>query len=284
MLMLLKPWHDLRYDLKRENESWTNAFDDFLSTASSRIRGLLSGVQYYHDCDTSAKASAENDEEVNEDIFTNTRTQVDEDLEGIDPNEDRVDSFEINENIIQNLMETQIPEREQIHGKLALEVAKHAKIFPSNDSNWSISSFDKPRNALGGDVVVLSNWLNQLKNDVTSQNSNDNTISNPSDGSTDARVDTLTDTQALNDNEESIEPSISALPAEAPLPSVEPSLLKPDQFRAYSTIVWHLRQTLAGNNPAPLRMIIYGEGGTGKSKVIQTVTDAFVREGTIKKV
>lgn len=36
---------------------------------------------------------------------------------------------------------------------------------------------------------------------------------------------------------------------------------------------------LAGKNPKPLRMIIYGEGGTGKSKVIQTVTDYFASRG-----
>ncbi|KAJ8585563.1 hypothetical protein M405DRAFT_695218, partial [Rhizopogon salebrosus TDB-379] len=48
-----------------------------------------------------------------------------------------------------------------------------------------------------------------------------------------------------------------------------------DQRRAYDIITWHLDQTLAGNNPPPLHMIIHGEGGTGKSKVIQTVTEYF---------
>ena len=36
-----------------------------------------------------------------------------------------------------------------------------------------------------------------------------------------------------------------------------------------------MQETLAGRSPPPLRMILYGEGGTGKSRVIQTVTDAF---------
>ncbi|KAJ7126690.1 hypothetical protein C8R44DRAFT_576862, partial [Mycena epipterygia] len=52
--------------------------------------------------------------------------------------------------------------------------------------------------------------------------------------------------------------------------------LKPDQLRAYEIIVWHLEQTIAGKEPPPLRMLLHGEGGTGKSKVIQTVTQAFV--------
>ncbi|RDX39933.1 hypothetical protein OH76DRAFT_1302941, partial [Lentinus brumalis] len=29
----------------------------------------------------------------------------------------------------------------------------------------------------------------------------------------------------------------------------------------------------------PLRMVLYGEGGTGKSRVIQTVTQAFAARG-----
>jgi Cdc6-like AAA superfamily ATPase len=56
-------------------------------------------------------------------------------------------------------------------------------------------------------------------------------------------------------------------------------LLKQDQFRTCDIISWHLEQTLAGENPPPLRMILYGEGGTGKSKVIQTVTEAFAQKG-----
>ncbi|PCH45154.1 hypothetical protein WOLCODRAFT_43426, partial [Wolfiporia cocos MD-104 SS10] len=52
-----------------------------------------------------------------------------------------------------------------------------------------------------------------------------------------------------------------------------------DQFRAYNIITWHLDQTLAGLAAPPLRMIVHGEGGTGKSKVIQTVTDYFAQRG-----
>ncbi|THU83028.1 hypothetical protein K435DRAFT_690331, partial [Dendrothele bispora CBS 962.96] len=53
--------------------------------------------------------------------------------------------------------------------------------------------------------------------------------------------------------------------------------LKEDQRRAYDIITWHLDQTLAGRKPPPLRMVLYGEGGTGKSRVIQTVTEYFER-------
>ena|SRR6266498_889643 len=59
------------------------------------------------------------------------------------------------------------------------------------------------------------------------------------------------------------------------LSAVDPSLLNEVQCRAYEIVVWHLDQLLAGRNPSPLRKIIHGEGGMGKSKVLQTVTETY---------
>jgi hypothetical protein len=52
---------------------------------------------------------------------------------------------------------------------------------------------------------------------------------------------------------------------------INPTMLNTEQRRAYDIILWHLDQTLAGRKPPPLRLIIHGEGGAGKSKVLQTV-------------
>ncbi|KAF8546299.1 hypothetical protein OG21DRAFT_1379075, partial [Imleria badia] len=52
-----------------------------------------------------------------------------------------------------------------------------------------------------------------------------------------------------------------------------------DQLRAYKIITWHLDETLAGRNPLALRLIVNGEGGTGKSKLIEAVTDYFRARG-----
>lgn len=56
-------------------------------------------------------------------------------------------------------------------------------------------------------------------------------------------------------------------------------MLKDDQLWAHDIIMWHLDQTLAGSNLPPLQMILHGEGGTGKSKVIQTITEYFASKG-----
>ncbi|KIL62903.1 hypothetical protein M378DRAFT_50404, partial [Amanita muscaria Koide BX008] len=54
MLMLLIPWRDIRTDLKSPSETWPERFDRFMLSASERVKFVISGVQYFHDCDSSA--------------------------------------------------------------------------------------------------------------------------------------------------------------------------------------------------------------------------------------
>ncbi len=51
------------------------------------------------------------------------------------------------------------------------------------------------------------------------------------------------------------------------------------QRRAFNLVMWHLDATLEGQQTPPLHMIISGEGGTGKLKVIQTISAAFRERG-----
>ncbi|KZO91842.1 hypothetical protein CALVIDRAFT_466108, partial [Calocera viscosa TUFC12733] len=55
--------------------------------------------------------------------------------------------------------------------------------------------------------------------------------------------------------------------------------LRRDQRRAYDIISDHLHQTLSGQRPGQLLMMLYGEGGTGKSRVIQSITQRFTQAG-----
>ncbi|KAK7000802.1 hypothetical protein R3P38DRAFT_2413109, partial [Favolaschia claudopus] len=54
MLVLLKPWRNLRTDLKSVDQSWSEAFNAFLSSATSRIHDILAGIQYFHNCQSAA--------------------------------------------------------------------------------------------------------------------------------------------------------------------------------------------------------------------------------------
>ncbi|KAF8125259.1 hypothetical protein EV363DRAFT_1176185, partial [Boletus edulis] len=63
------------------------------------------------------------------------------------------------------------------------------------------------------------------------------------------------------------------------LTAVDVSDLLTEQRRAYDIVNWHLQETIAGKRPPQLLMVIPGEGGVGKSKTIQTITQNFATRG-----
>ena len=51
--------------------------------------------------------------------------------------------------------------------------------------------------------------------------------------------------------------------------------LNDNQQHAYDIVDWHVKETIIGNVPPQLLMMIPGEGGVGKSRLIQTMTQNF---------
>jgi hypothetical protein len=75
-----------------------------------------------------------------------------------------------------------------------------------------------------------------------------------------------------SDNTESTGPTVEANLAA----SIETETdLRVDQQRAYDIVIEHLQQTVAGERPPQLLMQLLGEGGTGKTKVIERITQRF---------
>jgi hypothetical protein len=272
MLMLLKPWRDLKTDLKRSVESWEHAFDTFTVTAPKRIHDILSNIQYFHSCRSAAMASRDPDDDdgLNEKSCTDFREteELGEDVENTNPAQ--------SEEGLAELIASQVPLREDLHARMAVELARAAKIFPNDSSDWELS-LDQPvvATATGNDLSNLIKWRVQLAKDVQEQNSIPEFVQavDPIDGGEDVvRMDDLT----VGGGDPQVSPLSQPAVTDIVLSPAHPSELKADQLRAYEIIVWHLDQVLAGKNPPPLRMLLHGEGGTGKSKVIQTVTQAFV--------
>ena len=270
MLALLKPWRDLGRDLKQPEQGWEEAFNGFLEDASWREKRVLSGLQYFHEC----SSAAANDDSV-ESTFTNQPPQgeADGDLEGDDFS---LLNEALSEQGLAELKAAAVPYREELHGLLAIEVAKRAKIFTDNNSPWSTTTTQPPRNATDDDLRRFSSWANQLQADVDRRNARPQPL--PTTPTQAPSIEPLSDSSTPTANVSPLS-HVLANPEEA-LDGLDVSHLKPDQARAYGIIKWHLDLTLNGANPPPLRMILYGEGGTGKSRVIQTVTDVFKATGT----
>jgi ATP-dependent exoDNAse (exonuclease V) alpha subunit len=168
------------------------------------------------------------------------------------------------------LKANQYSKRELEFAFMAIEIAKQCKIFEENSSNWDAVRSEGVSKSSQEEVARLTAWKDSMKKEVERQNSR-----------CDSRPDCL-------DQEPSVEPLMISnnnqsgarnsfnLGAEAPLHAADVEELNKEQRRAFDIVTWHLDQTQKNGNPPPLRMILYGEGGTGKSKVIQTITEAFI--------
>jgi hypothetical protein len=139
MLMLLKPWRHLVNDLKMPQESWTTAFEKFRDTASNEIRGILSGISYLHDCETAVANDAEKD-----DIQMIDGRSDEKDGESDSENEYEEESDGSNdmteEETLTSIIRAQTSLNEEIHGRLAVEFGKRAKIFQkeSEEDIWDL--------------------------------------------------------------------------------------------------------------------------------------------------
>ena len=270
MLALLKPWRDLGKDLKKPDQPWEKAFEDFLDDASWKEKRVISGLQYYHEC----ASAAATDDAANSTSPRRLSEGTEEDHQEDEDFCPLVDG--LSEEGLAVLKADAVPYREQLHGLLAIEVARKGKIFDDDVTGWSTATTQPPRKATDDDLRRISSWANQLEADIEQQNVK--AVPPPMQPTQAPSIEPLRDTATATADFSPLS-HVLASPEDA-LDGLDISHLRADQARAYGIIKWHLDQTLSGSTPPPLRMVLYGEGGTGKSRVIQTVTDAFEARGS----
>jgi hypothetical protein len=190
---------------------------------------------------------------------------------------------EVTEEDLAECLASQIPIREWRHAEEAIGAAEEAGFFASGIRSWVIDPDKRARNAQGADLRRLLSWNSQMVEDVQRQNyattfEARSELGGPSDEGTTIHLASSSGSQSQAFSTENA--GVILLQAESEMPSIDPGELNEHQYRAYEIITNHLKETLAGRSCRTLRMILYGEGGTGKSKIIQTVTDAFVKAGT----
>jgi hypothetical protein len=90
MLVLLKPWHCLKTDLKLLTQTWEDSFQEFSSSALKTIHCILSGIQYFHECKSAVKC-----DQVNSDFSHLVDNQAIDTLKQLDLKEDALPNTQI---------------------------------------------------------------------------------------------------------------------------------------------------------------------------------------------
>ena len=159
-------------------------------------------------------------------------------------------------------------DREYVHGQLAVEAARIQGVLPDSKTKWDVLPESDVETAPPNIEAVLDTWKLELQRSSLLSEETDldpqisTTISEPG-------VCPIADLSDLTRGENKERETISA---------IEVDRLNDDQRRAYDIVDWHLRDTIDGNIVPQLLMMIPGEGGVGKSKLIQTITQNFERQ------
>jgi hypothetical protein len=271
ILALLKPWRNIQ-ELLVPGQTWANAFNTFLSSASASDRDFISGAQYYYQC----KDAAANE---SKDKPSATANVSSERFEG-DVNEDFGDENEVGvlcapltEDDIRDCMALKQNPAEMLHGAEAVSIARGTSLFQNNvQQSWTVSGACA-KVANHSDIQNITRWRESMANDAASCKAG--TAEGITPGPTSEGSVTLALTTSMPGRSQgNVEPEPVV---QEVIPAVEPGYLKPDQLRAYTIIEKHLTQTLADPTRPPdqLLMQIQDEGGTGKSVVIHCVTKLF---------
>lgn len=274
MLMLFKPWRHLD-QLKEGFDTWTEAFDRFLQTASHRTHSLISNIQHFHRCSAAAQMEREKEEEElaaeAEGPRFDTNAAIRDDATDAG---DHYDADVYTQETLDNLR-AQLRRQENPDGYLAVEKGHQIGMFQTSASSTLVGSATV---ASDQDVQNLNRWQDILRNAGVSltQDQTGETRAEPREPQGDVRP---LDTSVLQDDSTSSVFVRPSLLSEEALPGLDPGHLLTDQRRAYDIVTWHLSQHLAGAEIPQLMLQIQGEGGTGKSKVIQTITEFFVSKG-----
>ena len=138
MLMLLKPWRNVKMDLKSPSQLWKSAFKTFMFTTSWCIWNIITGIQYFHKCQSSAQCHSNS--LLN--LYYSAEVDTEPSLDDLNLAEDSTAQEDIqaplSEEGLAQLITSQTLWWEEWHECLAIETAKITKIFLNMDNSaWT---------------------------------------------------------------------------------------------------------------------------------------------------
>lgn len=166
-------------------------------------------------------------------------------------------------------------DKEYVHGQLGVEAARIRGIFPERDEEWIVGEEKDVKKAVEEVDDILGSWRSEMERLSSTINNDELTIDSHETGHQ-SEVIPISDLWESDSGEHM---DVDDENARFQLME-EITSLNEEQRRAYDIVDWHLEETMAGKKPPQLLMMIPGEGGVGKSKLIQTITRNFGYHGT----
>lgn len=271
ILALLKPWRSIT-DIKQDAHSFRMAFDLFLDTTSDENRKTVENMDFFHE--SSKRASANNDFTDNEALHGQATVLTTENTTNLDiGNMSQINNITclVTEDIITEAIHRPFSSRELKYADDAITIGNAAGAFAAHPLGTLPQH--QPLPATAEQCSQFPIWESAIANygvqvEQTTIEENDETVH--------INVNTIKNSSHRNNDGE---PSIGMQPPVFVDEQVINHALNERQSMAFNIIVHHLDQHLRGETPPQRLLIVHGQGGTGKSTLLNAISKAFEVRG-----
>lgn len=269
MLSVLKPWwkmEELMQGHSTANVAWTS----FCESSKGRYDSFLENIQYFYRCSNQSSACCAKEYETYEASSTQDRDEADEEEAAMELNVALANSEDLYDEAQLYAAQEQESLGEEQYGQMALECAYNAGIFARSYSQTGPINLSSRATAL--DEAVFGNWMSYLKEHA------EEVLLQTTVCADEALLDGPGETSQLD-------ATITEVPTECRTQVARTTnILNQEQQLAYDIVSNHMHATTNGSRPPQLRLILRGPGGTGKTAVINAITDAFRDSGMQAKL
>jgi hypothetical protein len=234
---------------------------------------IIGNAQFYHECKDSAMHK-EIPQMSSSGYVRDSDEESEEGPEEIGDREAIAGGGNLTEAGLEEFLQDRAQTHKVLHGKHAVECAKVVQVFSPFSDTWETEVTSS--SITHGDMEKLAGWKEAMKHGDATVASEGVEAQGDWIGGVDFLADRLGRCHGAADG--GVEPLNSS---ETFLPSgaVNTSHLQTDQRQAFDIITTHARNNIDGGMGEQLLMLLLGEGGTGKSVVISTVTSFFEVQG-----
>ncbi len=279
--------------LKSQQETFSTVFQLFYETTSKSNHNVVSGIQYYYECRSSAGQRT-----LHADVTIEPEGEAGEAVSGAMASGDSqvvVAALNMTESQLESFIQRQKNPREEQYAHAAVIIGQRTNMFGNESEQWTPTS-DRVIIACTADHEKIQRWQAVMTDMV--HNVNEPMEEELEDGANrDGEVTGLEHLEETYESEGGVEAMEIDRSGEETMTPLDVSDLRPDQRRAHDIVHWHLKETLgtlvrhleennhqknaptAVHAPEQLLMVMPGEGGVGKSRTIQAITKTFMSCG-----
>ena len=270
MLALLKPWRSVS-DLKHADQTFREAYNNFVANASVETCTMITNIQFYHESGERARRRNDEDAHENGPVDITVWTNVDDETtEGPlpDPEEDTEHLNDlISEADIDRVIDHPYSPRERLFADAAIVIGVDAGVL--RDEEYT-GLYPLPA------VSATERHLAQFK-------AWDEMLKNPEEEPLGPTLDPTSALLPPNPTfERDNEPASFAFISEPPLDTTPGPVLNARQTIAHAIVTSHLHAHLSQQNPPQRLVIVHGQGGTGKLALLNAISKMFDEMGASK--